>query len=371
MNATNDTFVFAGGGTGGHIFPALAIAERLRELAPDARCIFLCSPRPIDSRILRENGEEFRVIPAEPFGFRPARLLRFARGWRRATRAAEGVLRECARTGSTRVVAMGGFVAAPVVRAARSVGVPVVLVNLDASPGKANRMVARWSDRVFDAASTGTWPQAQAVRPVVRRGAVASGSRQECRRALGLSPELPLLFVTGGSQGAKTLNDLMTLIAREPGSPLRGWQVFHQTGPDADSEMQKVYDDAGIPARAVVSCREMSQAWGAADLAISRGGAGAVAEVWANAVPAVFLPYPFHRDEHQRLNAQPLETAGCAVIIKDWVDAPRTWEALREPLTRLMSQADLREGFRAALRGLGPADGAETIARALVSAPRR
>ncbi|MBL8745217.1 MAG: glycosyltransferase [Phycisphaerae bacterium] len=360
------TIIFAGGGTGGHLYPALAIAEHLRETEPSVRCLFLCSPRPIDSRILSEESAEFVVIPAQPLGMHPMRLLRFAIGWRRAVRSAREVLSREAKRCVVQVVAMGGFVAGPVVHAARAERLPVILVNLDAVPGKANRWIARRSERVLDAASSGAWPKALAIRPIVRRSAIASMSKEECRVALGLAPEMPTLFITGGSQGARTLNDLMALLARDHAPIFQGWQVYHQTGPDADEAMQRSYDEAGIPARAVAFCRTMNLAWGAADLAIARCGAGAVAEVWANSVPTIFLPYPFHRDQHQRRNAQPLANAGGALIFRDWVDARRTASDLQADLSRLLSDVNARTEMHASLQRLGPADGASEVARILL-----
>lgn len=358
--------VFAGGGTGGHLYPALAIAERLLELDPAARCIYLCSPRPIDSKILTEEGAEFQVIPAQPLGLHPSRLLRFLRSWRPSVSASRRSLAELARRGVVHVVAMGGFVAAPVVQAARAERLPVTLVNLDAVPGKANRWIGLRANRILDAASSGAWPRAEVIRPIVRRGAVARQSKEECRASLGLSPEMRTLLITGGSQGARTINDLMALLVREQRAMFDGWQVFHQTGPDAEAAMQRAYDEAGVPARAAAYCRTMGLAWGAADAAVARCGAGTVAEVWASGVPAVFLPYPFHRDQHQRRNAEVLVRSGGAVLFRDWVDAPRTACEVGPLMVMLLGEVGRREAMRASLQSLGPADGALAAAKALV-----
>ncbi len=365
--------VFAGGGTGGHLYPALAIAEQLRELDPRTRCVFLCSPRPIDAKILADESAEFHVIPAQPLGLHPSRLFRFLRSWRPAVQASRRSLRELTREGAVHVVAMGGFVAAPVVQAARAERLPVTLVNLDAVPGKANRWIALRADRILDAASSGAWPRATTIRPIVRRAAVAGQSKEECRASLGLAPDTPTLFITGGSQGARTINDLMTLLLRDQRSMFAGWQVYHQTGPPRHSEadMQRAYDEAppgggGVPARAVEFCRTMGLAWGAADLSIARCGAGAVAEVWANAVPAVFLPYPFHRDHHQQRNAQPLVDAGGALLFRDWVNSPKTASEVGPALRMLLTDRARRNSMRAALQRLGPADGAFAVASVLL-----
>jgi UDP-N-acetylglucosamine--N-acetylmuramyl-(pentapeptide) pyrophosphoryl-undecaprenol N-acetylglucosamine transferase len=363
------TFIFAGGGTGGHLYPALAIAEQLRELDSSARTVFLCSPRAIDARILTEEGVEFQAIPANPLGLHPARLVKFVLGWGNSVARSRDALRRLSRDPPLHVIAMGGFVAAPVVHAARLERLPVSLVNLDAVPGKANRWIARSVSRIFDAADSGRFPAAHVVRPIVRRAAVTRLSREECRSSLGLDPALPTLFITGGSQGARTMNELITRLLAGNRPFFEGWQVLHQTGPDAEASIQRVYDDAGVPARTAAYLKEMGLAWGAAEAAISRAGAGAVAEVWANAVPTLFLPYPFHRDQHQERNADRLVRVGGALIARDWKDSVRTQAEVVPPLTDLLARPERRRTIADALRGLGPADGAATIARALINRP--
>lgn len=365
------TIVFAGGGTGGHLYPALAVAEQVAAVSPSTRCVYLCSPRPIDARILDAEGAEYHVIPAQPLGFHPARLLRFLRAWPSAVRESGRVLTELVRRGPVHVVAMGGFVAAPVVHAARSLRLPVTLVNLDAVPGKANRWMARRADRILDAASSNTWPAAETIRPIVRAAAVGSntGGPEECRASLGLDPSMNTLFATGGSQGARTINDLMAVLLRTHRPAFEGWQVYHQTGEGADAEMQRVYDEAGVPARAVAFCRTMGLAWGAADAAVARCGAGTVGEVWANQVPALFLPYPFHRDQHQKRNAERLVAVGGGVLCRDWVDASRTAAAAGPVLASMLTDQVRRSSMRQALHALGPADGAAAVALALQPMP--
>ena len=146
----NRVILFAGGGTGGHIFPALAIAERLDAAS---RRVFICSDRAPDAEILRKERADFRVIPAKPFGVRPRALVMFLRSWGPSVRAARAIIRQSRAGGAeATVVAMGGFVAAPVAQAARAEGVPVLLVNMDAVPGKANRWIARRAARVVTSA---------------------------------------------------------------------------------------------------------------------------------------------------------------------------------------------------------------------------
>lgn len=354
---------FAGGGTGGHIYPALAIAEHL------ARPVHvLASTRAIDAEILRASGAAFTPIAAKPLGVSPRVLAAFARSWPLAVRQSGRVLDELASAhGSVEVVAMGGFVAPPVARAARKRGMPVTLVNLDAVPGRANRLVARWSHRVVSALPTsGLGPSVRVVGPIVRAAARAPASAADCRVRLGLAPDRPVLLVTGASQGAGTINDFLAAFARARRDALAGWQVLHQVGPGRDGmSLQAAYDGAGVPARVVGYLDEMGLAWGAAELAVSRAGAGSVAEAQANGVPSLFLPYPFHRDQHQRANAEAMTAAGAAVIETDRIDPEANLQGVGETLASLLTDGRRREAMRRAAGELASADGANTIAAML------
>ncbi len=361
------TYLFAGGGTGGHIFPAIAIAEALRAAQTDSRIRFLCATRPLDTEILsREqlNGTplDFEAVPAQPFGLRPRALVRFLNSWGQSVRAGRAAIRN-ARSGggSVIVVAMGGFVAAPIAQAARVERAPVLLINLDAIPGKANRWIARRAARILSAAPLAPnqggagW---QIIPPIVRAAATSTRSAAECRSDFGLEPGHPTLLVTGGSQGAGSINGLLGSLAKAPDSPLRGWQIIHQTGKDAAEAVRAEYAQAGVRAWVGAFISNMGEAWNAADAAVSRAGAGSVAEAWSARVPTVFLPYPYHADQHQRHNARGLVEAGGAVIVEDLVDPSANLARHLPVFQRLLMDESARHGMRQALEKLGPADGA-------------
>lgn len=368
------TILFAGGGTGGHLFPAIAIYEQLRRFSRGPlRALYLCSTRPLDAKILRGESVDFEAIPAQPFGLRPRPLLRFLSSWGESVRSCRAAIRRCrAESDSVHVLAMGGFVAAPAAQAARVERCPLWLVNLDAVPGKANRWIARRASRTFTAAPVGIAAAASwtGIRPIVREAAVAFEGAAACRQALCLDPKRPTLFVTGASQGARSINDLLALLVREHGPALQGWQIIHQSGNVDPVPLETTYHEAGVPALVRDSFREMCLVWGAADLALSRAGAGSVAEAWANRVPTLFLPYPHHRDQHQRRNALVLEQAGAAAIHTDRVDPRANLGDAGKALLALLADAPKRDRMRQALRSLGPCDGAETVARALLEAAR-
>lgn len=387
-SGSNRTFIFAGGGTGGHLYPGLAIAEALRTYAraisPNAsppRCLFICSDRPLDREILTREQVEFIRSPAKPITMRPKALVRFMMSWGPAIRQARETISQARTQGDVHLVAMGGFVAAPAVQAARAERIPVTLVNLDAVPGKANLWIARRTPtkNILTAAkvSGAASDRARAwtfVPPIVRAAASNTQTREACLNALGLDPVRRTLMVTGGSQGAKSLNNFVAAFATGPGlshfanggTGEPKWQILHQTGKGEREAVAVAYQRAGIPAVVEEFVNGMSLWWGAADLAIARAGAGNVAEAWANRVPSLFLPYPYHRDEHQKFNAAALVEAGAAWLAKDHIAPETNLAEAGVQLSRLM-QPNALDGTRAAFDKLGPADGADRVAKALLS----
>lgn len=362
---TTRTFAFAGGGSGGHISPGLAIAERLRELAPQTRAIFLCSTRSIDAEMLREADESFVPLPATAPGLRPGPALRFLLNYRASRQQMVETLRA---EHVDHVVALGGFVAAPVVAAAKACGIPVTLINLDAPPGKANRWIARSCDAVWSAVELPMLPRfASAVVGVpIRRRTLAPDSPEACRAMLGLAPEKPTLLVTGASQGAVSINAVMrSILSREP-SLLRNWQVHHIAGRERLEPIRDIYRRVGVPAVVEAFRHDMGPAWGAATLVISRAGANSVAEILANAVPAIFLPYPHHRDQHQRRNAEPLEQLGGAIVLEDAVNPEQNASRLLPVLRKLLPDRSRLETMHVALKAHAPGDAAGEIAQRLL-----
>jgi UDP-N-acetylglucosamine--N-acetylmuramyl-(pentapeptide) pyrophosphoryl-undecaprenol N-acetylglucosamine transferase len=175
-----------------------------------------------------------------------------------------------------------------------------------------------------------------------------------------------VLLVTGASQGATSLNDLMCrLVESDPGS-LGKWQVLHQTGKAGDGPVRDAYRAARIPAVVVEFTPEIGLFWRAAECAVSRAGAGSVAEAWANCVPTIFLPYPYHRDQHQKFNAAPLVDAGAAQLVTDCVDAEKNLTIAGAAIRQMLRDAGQRGAMRQDLDRLGPADGGEQVARLLL-----
>lgn len=360
------SYVFVGGGSGGHLYPALAIIEQLRAIDPSARVHIVSSDKPIDAQILKDSGVAHTTIPARPPVVRPAALLRFLAAWRPSVQGIRRVIRPLGA--DTHVVSMGGYVAAPASAAAQKEGRPLTLVNLDAVPGRANRWIASRATRCVTAAPIEGFEHWTRVRPVVRAELLVERDRSEARRTLGLDPDTPTLLVTGGSQGAQSLNRFIQRFTAQHTDLLDDWQILHQCGAGADpARLTHAYTSRGVNARAVTYIDDMPSALAAADLTLARCGAGNVAECWATRTPALFMPYPFHADDHQRRNAQVLVDAGAAIVRTDHVDPAANIDDAGAALRDLLLDPQRLAPMREALASLDPPDGAATIARLLAS----
>ena len=352
------TVLFVGGGSGGHIFPNLAVAERLLELEPDFSPHFLVSDRSLDAQVITREGLGFTAAPAKPLTLRPSRMMAFLRGYRMTQALVRQLI---AKLNVKAVVATGGFVSAPAVSAAVRARIPVAMVNLDAVPGKANRLAARKAQDVFSVYSIGTLPGAQRIGLPLRRAALAEVSPEDARRELGLQPQAQTLLIFAGSQGGRSINRMMIELCSR--GDLSDWQMLHWTGPSEQESVAAAYARAGIASKVEPFCHQMGLAWAAASLAICRAGAGSVAEAWANAVPAIFLPYPYHKDEHQKHNARPLVDLGAAMMLADLIDPARNAEQLSKALSDIETDPAQLQRMQAQLAQTRQPDGARVLAR--------
>jgi UDP-N-acetylglucosamine--N-acetylmuramyl-(pentapeptide) pyrophosphoryl-undecaprenol N-acetylglucosamine transferase len=362
--------VFAGGGTGGHIQPNLAIAEELALLMPgDVSGVFITSDRPIDASVLKDvsiDGFDFSVVesPAKPLAMRPRAFARFVMSWGGSVRAGREAIRQLkSRCDRVVVVSTGGFVSPGVAQAARVERVASVLVNLDAVPGKANKLMQRWATRQLSSAPTSD-SRLTRIAPIVRRRMHDLPSASEARSSFGLDASKKTLLVTGGSQGASTVNLFVAkAIERLKDSiDVTSWQILHQCGSEADEELIRAYARIEIQASVHAYIDRMDLAFAAADAAVTRGGAGAMSDVWATGTPALVLPYPYHRDEHQRENAQELEALGGVSVGTDKVEVEENLRVNLGGLESLMCD-ETRSRMSVAINSMGPADGAAVVAR--------
>lgn len=303
----------AGGGTAGHIEPAMNIADALSADGVDV--VAFGTERGLEQRLVPERGYRLRNIPPVPFPRKPSlAALRFPCRLRDAVGQATAVLKQ---EHVDVVVGFGGYVALPVYLAARRLHLPVVVHEANARPGLANRVGALFAANVFDTVP-GSLRNAETVGIPVRRSLLAmdrAALRADALRAFDLVADRPVLLVFGGSQGARHLNEVVvalgaTLIAE-------GWQVLHAVGEKNDD--QHVLD---LPHyRTIPYIDRMDLAYAVADAAITRAGAMTVAEIAAVGLPSIFVPLPIGNGE-QRLNALPIVNAGGGFMIDDAACTP-------------------------------------------------
>ena len=362
------TILFAGGGTGGHLYPGIAVADAIRRALPEVRPLFLCTTREIDRVILEPTGFEFIPQPIVPPIRTVGGLLRFWKSWRETKDLVKRTLRE---RRPAAVLGLGGYAAGVAVKLAAQKGVPAAVLNPDVIPGKANQYLMQFVRRICCQFSR----TAEFVKsPEHRRKLDVTGCpirgdiarlppRPEAASRLGLDPLLNTLVVTGASQGATTVNE--AVIEMLGGVTLRGWQILHLAGRDHAAPVRTAYRDLSVPSRVIDFTPAMADVWAVADLAISRSGASSCAELTACGVPSVLMPYPFHKDKHQRLNAKVLEDAGAAVIVDDEKDRKANAENLRPAVESLLCDGEKRRAMAAAARGMGKPDAAGNVAQVL------
>lgn len=360
------TVLFAGGGTGGHIFPNAAVVQRVRSMGRAITPHFLVSMRDIDRGLLDHLGYEHTALTASPFTAHPLRVPRFARNYFVAQRQCASLFE---RLRPAALVATGGFVSAPAVKVAAQRGIPVAMVNLDAVAGRANRWCARDATEVFTAYAEAGLPRAQRIGVPLRTEAAQAVDPDRARWELDLRPGVDTVLITAGSQGASTINRMAIEMAGRAAHrrAFEGRQVLHLAGREMRDEVASAYNTAGVTAKVEAFCERMGLAWSAATVAISRAGAGSVAEAWRHAVPTIFMPYPFHKDEHQKRNAEPLVNAGGALLIRDRIDPAANVAEVAGPLTSLLDGEARRAKMRDAAAASRPPDGADAVAKWLLS----
>lgn len=353
--------VLAGGGTAGHVEPALALADALRRRDPLVRITALGTERGLESRLVPERGYDLALVPAVPVPRRPGRALALLPGrLRRCVRETEEVL---ARTGADVVVGFGGFVAGPAYLAARRRRVPIVVHEANARPGLANRLGARLAAAVATATPGTGLPGAVMIGMPLRRSISLldrAAARAEGRSYFGLAADLPVLLVFGGSLGARRLNTAVPAAAAALAAA--GVQVLHATGaPHLEEVRDRV---GGLEGYHVVPYLDrMDLAYAAADLALSRSGATTCAELAAVGLPAVLVPLPIGNGE-QRLNAEALVGVGGALVV---ADAALDAAAVRSAVLPLITDASRLTAMARAAGSTGHRDADETLADITVS----
>jgi UDP-N-acetylglucosamine--N-acetylmuramyl-(pentapeptide) pyrophosphoryl-undecaprenol N-acetylglucosamine transferase len=347
--------VLAGGGTAGHIEPALALADALRRDDPNVEVTCLGTERGLETRLVPQRGYQLALIPPVPLPRQlTPQLLTVPGRLRGAINAAANILDQAR---ADILVGFGGYVATPGYLAARKRKVPIIVHEANPKPGLANKLGARFTDHVAVSHTDSPLPNARFVGIPLRRE-IATLDRlamgDKARSYFGLLPDLPTLLIFGGSQGARSLNQ--AAVAAAPAFRQAGIQVLHIVGPK-NTEEPEPGPASGPQYVTIPYCDRMDLAYAAADMAMCRAGAMTCAELAAVGLPAAFVPLPIGNGE-QRLNAEPIVAAGGGLLV-DNADLTPEWivhnllPALADPArVAQMSEAAGRMGRRDADRAL-------------------
>jgi UDP-N-acetylglucosamine--N-acetylmuramyl-(pentapeptide) pyrophosphoryl-undecaprenol N-acetylglucosamine transferase len=359
--------IIACGGTGGHLFPGLAVAETLK--ARGHEVLLFVSEKEIDSTALQAHPE-FRSEKLPSIGLpsmvvSPA-FLRFLRRFWESYRRCRSVYR---KVRPSVILGMGGFTSTAPILAARMSGLPSFVHESNAIPGRANRLAARFATRVLlgfeDCRERFPGASCVVTGTPVRKTLGHPMPREEALKAFQLDPSRTTLLVTGGSQGATGINQL--LIKTAPLLSAANLQIIHLTGKNDDRLAAANYQRDGIPHYVAPFHHRMEEAYSAADLVISRAGASSLSEQAVFGLPAILIPYPYATDDHQKANAAIFVRAGAAEIVDEKEARPEFFSVL---VSNLLEDSARRAAMSEAAKKLSPDSAADNVADVMERAVR-
>ncbi len=381
--------LFAGGGSASHLHPGLAVADHLRRQMPGASITFAGSGAARERHTVKLAGHHYTMIPAHPMPRNPLQALRFVTDNVAGYCAARWMLRE---QRVSLVVGLGGSTSVAVVRAAVARGIPVVLLEQNAVPGRTTRWLSRAAAMVC-AAFEEVRPHLHVQAPVTVTGNPSRSAFEELyfkvhgrqvsgMRANALAPASPApatipfssgagprrqrrLVILGGSGGARSLNEQIPAALKKLGDALSGWQIVHQTGDGQLQETEARYTQVGIKALTVTHIDEIASVLFASDLAVCRSGGTMLAELALSCTPAILVPYPRATDEHQLENARVYAAAGACRMIDETQQAGSLDAALARDLLAMISDDRLRADMAANIQKLARPNAAAEVAGAI------
>lgn len=348
----------AGGGTGGHLFPALAVGEVLLERGHEV--LIFISEKEVDALAIRGRTEfRFEKLPSVgmPRLFSPAMLTFF----QRFNASFAPCRRIFAEFKPDAVLGMGGFTSTPPILAGKLRRIPTFVHESNAIPGKANRLNARLVDQVllgFEECKR-HFPKArcEVTGTPIRRSLARRVAKEEALAGFGLKADRMTLLVMGGSQGAHGINEAMCAAAS--GGKLGEIQILHFTGSGDEAAVAETYRQEGVPAHVAAFCHEMENAYSAADLVVARSGAASLSEISHFSLPSLLIPYPFAAENHQQFNAEIFARAGAAALLKE---SDTTGETLASAIRQLTANRDALQTMANRSRSLAPRDAAACVA---------
>jgi UDP-N-acetylglucosamine--N-acetylmuramyl-(pentapeptide) pyrophosphoryl-undecaprenol N-acetylglucosamine transferase len=366
-NRQLDHVVFAGGGTAGHLFPGLAVADQLRRWAPETRITFAGTGKAFESRQVRQARFEPLALRCRPFPRKASEALRFLAENVSGYYQARKFLRQ---QQASLVVGLGGYASVPAARAAASLGIPYVLLEQNAVPGRATRWLAPGAALVCLAMEDA----AAGLSSGSRLRVTGNPLRREFLegRASGMLPadrypQSPTLVVLGGSGGAQTLNQQVPMALYKAGLAIRSWHVVHQTGERGLAATTTLYRKLGIKATTMPFIENLAGLLLRSRLAISRAGGTTLAELAATGVPSILLPYPQASGDHQRKNADVFAAAGAAQIVDQREVVGRLDNHLSRAVIELASDEARRVTMAAAVSRLACPNATRRVTKSIVA----
>jgi UDP-N-acetylglucosamine--N-acetylmuramyl-(pentapeptide) pyrophosphoryl-undecaprenol N-acetylglucosamine transferase len=358
--------LLAGGGTGGHLFPGVAIAEELRARDPDAAIQFVGTARGIEARVLPELGWNLTLIDVS--GLKTVGIFGAIKGLLRLPRALWQARRAIKEFRPTGVIGVGGYASGPVVLMARLAGIATAICEQNSIPGLTNKILGRVVRSVF--LSFAESKRFFAAKKIVMSGNPVRRQLMAALQAPAPDPQAgphadreaeasrpPCVLVCGGSLGAVAVNELAAgaLIELAKRTSLR---IVHQTGAKGYDATLALYRAADVNAECSAFIKDMASVYRQADLIVSRAGATTVAELAIAGKPAIFIPYPFAADNHQEINAKEMAEAGAALSFRQ---AELTADKLLAAIASLLGDRDQREQMGQAMKALAKPDAAKVV----------
>lgn len=353
--------LFAGGGSGGHLFPGLAVATALAQLRPDWRLHFAGSDRDVERRIMQGQPWPHTPLPV----MSPAQMLRRPVSFLSSNWRAWRTVRQFWRTTAPKmVIGLGGFASVPALWVAARKRTPIILLEQNAIPGRATR----WFVKMAAAVCLG-FEETSAEMPSAKNLITTGNPLRDEIAALFSSTPLSnekRLLVLGGSQGACGLNQAMMAWAAAHPEDLSGWQIVHQSGPHSVTELRQAYRSAGLSARVEEFVRDMATEYRAATIVISRAGATTLSELACAGRPAILVPFPQAADDHQRRNAHWFMKAGAAICVEQQASPSQTAAELSRQWSTVVMNPDRLTTMSQAMRQRAHPDAAERVARLIL-----
>lgn len=349
--------IIAGGGTGGHLFPAIAVAEEMKRRSETHEILFVGTKKGIEGKVLPEEGWPLRFVMAEGIKGRG-----FAEKMKALLKMFYGTMQSLSIIRSFRpevILGVGGYASAPVLLAGRLAGIPTAVHEQNALPGMTNRLLGKVVRKVFI-----SYPDSEKYFNGSKTAVTGNPVRKAILKALKGDKKVHVmesftLLVFGGSRGAKRINEAVAKAINEKKlNQVKGLKVIHQTGPEDFEMVKKAYNGAEITAEIVPFIKDMGRVYSEADLVLCRAGATTITELLAAGKPSILIPYPYAADDHQRVNAEVIVSEGAALMV---TDSELTAERFAKEVSRLFENREKLAHMGKQAKRLARRDAAQII----------